>query len=437
MQIMDTLDATYFLAGLLLLVHLVALLATLYPTVTVFHVSLAVSALTYGVRPILSASEGGLTIYSTRMGWQAYNTGLLLQAVFLVFYLIGYLFVARRGDDARNHGDPVQLNVSLKGLLLTAGVGFGALGVIHVLSNGGWLPTTRGQTLTSAVPYGKILFPMAAVPLTLLLPQAWVYWRTRPRTRWPSAGILAVAALVALVLLYQRAFIVYAAITVLWLINASAKRRVGYVQLALFAFLVVLIVGSLRPVAESLVSGNFPSGLDVASGWPRIKEVLLYQPNFDRADIWPVVLEYVEERGFRAGATYLSVPARFATPAFRERTNMLTAVDELNEYYWGDTYWRTNFGFAIAQSHELFLNFGWAGMVLAIIPGLLTGWIDNRLRTMKYVSAGRIALITGAFLTGGFMGELAGAIQWLIVFVLFASGLHVCERLRIWRPVQS
>lgn len=428
---MDSVVVTYLLALLILLVHVVALLLTRYPTITVFHVSLAVSAVTYAIRPILSASEGGFALYSTNLGWESYNTGLLLQLLFFLFYIIGYLAINRKGRGLEKHRVLVRTRVSLRGLLITASIGFAALAIIHVVSDGGWLPTTRGRTITSAVPYGKVLFPLAVIPLSVLWPQAWVYWKQRRSWRASFPGILVIAALIALVLLYQRAFIVYSAIVVLWIVDSQLKRPLGYTRLALFALLTVLAVMLLRPAANFLVTGSTASLSSFGGDWTQVKHMVLRQPIFDRADIWPVVLEYVEERGFRSGATYLAIFARFATLEFRQRINLLTAVDELNYFYSGEEYWRTNFGFAIAQSHELFINFGWAGMVFGIFPGMLTAWIDNRLQKIKVVTTGEVAFITGAFMTGGFMGELGGVLQWLLAFFLFGYGLKVCDRIRV------
>jgi hypothetical protein len=163
------------------------------------------------------------------------------------------------------------------------------------------------------------------------------------------------------------------------------------------------------------------------------RAALLEGTTFDNNDVWPVVQTYVQENGYRLGSTLISLPVRFITPAGRQSTGMMTAVDEVNEFYWGEDYWVSNFGFNVNLAQEIYLNFGWLLLPITVISGLLTGLIDRWLINVKRISVSTIYMATAAIVTGGFLGELSGTIQWVIAYLIVGAFFGFLSRLR-WRP---
>ncbi|QBS37602.1 glycosyltransferase [Thermaerobacter sp. FW80] len=238
---------TVALAGAHLALVAVALERTRRPLLTGFHVFLGLDAVAYGLRPLASVLIGGYLLYGLPAdlhpggapvsflppapvepaAWAAYNRGLALQLGFAAALVAAYLLVrpvppsvpgdapARPVGSARSLGSrspdglpparpsparpsPAPRNRTGAQVARTAAhlrvawllsllVGTGAVVAMHVLSDGAWLPGRRGgTTVTAAVPYGKILFPLAAIPLAASLPLA--YAMTAGPNRGPTAG---------------------------------------------------------------------------------------------------------------------------------------------------------------------------------------------------------------------------------------------------------
>ncbi|HEY8551825.1 MAG TPA: polyprenyl glycosylphosphotransferase, partial [Thermaerobacter sp.] len=213
--------STVCLAAAHLALVIVALWRTRRPLLTGFHVFLGLDALAYGLRPLCNVLTGGYLLYGLPSdlhpggapvsflppapvepaAWAAYNRGLALQLGFAAALVAGYLLVrppqplppsAAADAPARTPGFPppgrpspvpgdrggtgkacraaARLRVAW---LLSLILGTAAVVAMHVLSGGAWLPGRRGgTTVTAAVPYGKILFPLAAIPLAASLPLA-------------------------------------------------------------------------------------------------------------------------------------------------------------------------------------------------------------------------------------------------------------------------
>ncbi|HEY8415462.1 MAG TPA: polyprenyl glycosylphosphotransferase, partial [Thermaerobacter sp.] len=422
----ESLVLTRLLAAAHLALYGWALWATRYPVMTVFHGFLAVEALAFGVRPLLAAAEGGYTLYpATAAGWAGYNLGLAYQWLFNAAVVAAYLAARRsragprsgRGaegalegeDQPASRGRAAVIRTAetepgvAAGFLLSLLLGVAAVGAIHVLSQGAWLPGRRAAAITAVVPYGKLLFPLAVIPLGACLPLAYLVAAGGLPRRPCRSRVLAVAAGTALAcvlleLLYQRGYLLNGLLVAVFL--HDRLRGVDYARAAVAVLAVLVLLGGLRPLAGSLaavVTGTRPGG---TGGGERVEEgaraepgaergaarhgpspvraVLLYGANFDHADVWPVALDYAAQHGWLRGATLAAVPARFLAPPARQQAGLRTAVDRLNEYYWRDFYWRTRFGFNVSLPQELYLNLGaWPLPVAGALPGLLTALCDR------------------------------------------------------------
>ncbi|WP_406678051.1 hypothetical protein [Moorella sp. ACPs] len=428
---MESLTLTYLLAVAHITLYGIALLLTRYPVISIFHLALANFIIAFGVRPLLSAFFGGVTLYWVGLGWEAYNRGLLYQLIFTLFYVIGYLTLIRH--DKGSQIIP-ENRISLRGAIFTFCVGLTAVGLIHILSRGAWLPTARNQTLTSVVPFGKILFPLAVIPLSVSLAILFILmlrYRRHPII-FSSALLLESLAFLLLSLLYQRGFILSGLILGA-LFYERFIRRFTYIRALTLAFLLLVLLFTLRPLAIFISSGGktivFDSGQSGLIG--KVRHHLLDSPNFDNADVWPVVIANVNQEGNTLGSTFLAIPARFLTPGIRKELELETAVDRVNAFYWGKKYWETNFGFNINLPQELYLNFGAALMPLAFIAGMLTSIIDRWLKRLRRITLRTVFLGAAALAAGGFVGEPAGTVQWVTAYIALGLFLSFLERLRL------
>ena len=354
--------------------YTVAFFLTFRPRLSLFHVLLATQFVTFVIRPLLAAKES-FFLYQLPDGWRLYNLGLLLQLkaalLFVGGYLVGRLSTKRRFSPDLREPFFRATPIFFRGMLFSLSTGVLSVVLIHILSGGLWLPSARSQALTAVVPFGKALFGTAVIPLSVSLALSlYLLWGWR-RISVVHKAIYLVSLLlsgVLLVLLYQRGFLIMAVIVFAFLLDRV--RAITYGRLALFAGIAMITLIFTRPLAVLVATGEMP---EIERG---LKSYLLYKPNFDTSDVWPVVLAYVDENGFLNGKTLLAIPLRIASPYVRLEWNLYTAVDVLNAYYQGPSYWETRFGFNVSFPQEIFLNFGWMGLCFTFLTGFATALVD-------------------------------------------------------------
>jgi hypothetical protein len=408
--------------------YFVALLITFRPRLTVFHLFLATQFVAFVVRPILAVQER-FFLYQVPDGWRLYNLGLLLQLIATLFFVGGYLLgllIKNRGFLPASRKSRFVIPLTFfRGMVFSLVLGVFSVTLIHVFSSGLWLPSARSQALTAVVPFGKVLFGMAVIPLSFSFTVS-LYFLWNRRRIISLHGVLSLASLLLsgllLILLYQRGFLLMGFIVFIFLLD-----RVGaitYGRLVSFAGIGLILLIFARPVALLVATGQMP---EMRAG---LKHYLLYQPNFDNPDVWPVVITFVKKDGLLNGQTFLAIPLRFASPLVRREWNILTAVDVLNFFYEGSFYWETRFGFNVSLPQELFLNFGWLGLFFTVFAGIVTAWVDIWLWRVYPRRVFLMYAVFASFFTGGFMGELGGTLQWTLAYITFGLVVDWLSRIR-------
>jgi hypothetical protein len=225
-------------------------------------------------------------------------------------------------------------------------------------------------------------------------------------------------------MLYQRGFIASGLVVAMFfyenLRRLSYRRALGVILVIFFVLTVI------RPFALVITGASWTDVM--RNPLHRFRDFLL-GPNFDSADVWSVVVEYTQLQGLLVGQTLLAVPARFASPIFRRATGMLTAVDRLNEFYWGDQYWSTNFGFGVNLAQEAYMNFGLAGIIFGFLAGVLTAQIDRLLTRLSKYDTFTVYLVQGLFASGGFAGEIGGTLQWVAAYLIGGVSVWIVSRI--------
>lgn len=424
-----SLSLTSLLAGLHAFLYLLLLVLTLRPAFTLFHLFLATQTIAFVLRPLLSVAEGGFSLYGGPLDF--YNQGLALNLVANFLVGLGYLAIYAWRPPRASQPYRYWMSGLHKGVWISFSLGLGALTLIHFLSGGAWLPTARGEAITRVVPFGKVLFPLAVVPFSFSLASSLllVYFTLRETgllrvgnsARLGSLLLVSLISTIALTLLYQRGFVLTALLIVFFFL--ARLHNWGYIKLALIAVLTLILLTQIRPIAQLIantLSGKMAStSSSPAEQIPFLQRHFLYSPNFDTADVWPIVLSYVSENGYTGGITFLAIPLRFFPPTLRSEYGLLTAVDRLNAYYWGSTYWEKSFGFNVTLAQEAYLNFGLAGLFLLPVSGMLGAWLDRRLWNLSLLTPVRLYGVFAAFQIGIPTGEVGGILQWALAYLAF------------------
>lgn len=417
---MQDLSWTLFFAVLHIVLYLLLLWLTRYPILTVFHVALAGQLLAFGIRPILAFLVGGYTLYPVSGGWSLYNLGLFYELIGMLFYAVGYIMTYRpRFAHLVVIGPTVK-----KGFWWSFAIGTLAFATIAILSKGAFLPTARTSTITSVVPFGRILFRLAIIPLSVALPLGYLIIRKRDGLWLLVIPIFAVT-FVMLAFLYQRGFALFGFILCLFLWERFSKLR--YRNALVGGIILLSIAAVLRPLVNTLAGAPISGHQWHIS----LSSFLLYGASFDKPDVWKVAIAYVQQNGLVLGKTFLTLFAKILPPELRYSLGLITATDLLNIYYQGEHYWTSNFGFNVSLTQELFLNWGPFSLVMTFIPGMIAGRIDRWLHSLKRLNVRSIYVIAGAFFTGGFLGALAGTLQWVITYILIGYAFDVISRLSL------
>jgi hypothetical protein len=432
---------TIVLASLHAFLYLSFLLLTFRPAFTLFHLFLATQTVAFVLRPILSAADGGFSLYGGPLAF--YNEGLFLNLLANFLVALGYLAVYARRHSKASQSYRYSRSSLLKGTWISLALGLTALALIHFLSGGAWLPNARSEAITRVVPFGKVLFPLAVIPFSFSFASGTLlifFMLREAKSLLPKnfVGLLfllvvSLTSAIALVVLYQRGFLLVAFLVVLFFL--SRLHHWGYVKLMLVALLSLVLLTQIRPAAQlvvNLLSGEVPSASANIEEQPSfLKRNFLYAPNFDTVDVWPVVLSYIADNGYKGGSTFLAAPLRFFLPSLRLEYGLLTAVDELNAYHWGDVYWEKSFGFNVTLVQEAYLNFGPLGFILLPLAGMLGAWLDRWLWTLSLLTTTRMYGVFAAFVVGIPTGEVGGVAQWALAYLFTGVFIGVLSSLSL------
>lgn len=407
------------------LLYLSAILLTLRPFITTFHIFLASQVIGFGLRPIFAHLKGNIGFYYVPNVEELYLSGMVIQFFFAAFFIAGYLTGVlaprkRWGKSFAKHHVYSLCGCGTFGVMAFSLVlGLASVAAMHILSAGRWLAVSRSEAITAAVPAGKILFPLAVVSLSVALAHALLLVFLQRKFKEKSSSIVGILLTSTLLLvLYQRGFFISALMVSVALLER--QRRIGIRWTFGLAVLVLLYVVYARPVVAWLFQGQ-----PLAVSLEGLFYGLFLSPNFDTVDVWPVLLSYIEQNGFAYGDTLINAPFAILTPLQRLDLGYLTVVDLLNAYYWGQAYWDTRFGFNITLAQEFFLNFSWFGLAGAYLAGIATFLVDRFLLT-RSIGLGFVAISLGAFniYSGGyFVWPLA---YFLYTFVVLRMAKGIC-----------
>jgi hypothetical protein len=393
--------------------------------ISALNLYLLVDLCSFGIRPLLAASEGGYLHYHVSVEWSEYNLVLIDELTFLVSYVLAYMIATRRLPRKLGGG---TVEISTRSVLLCWIVGTTALAIIHVLSHGAWLPGKRTETITSLVPFGKILFPAVVLPLSVMLPMAFSIGMTSSGLTRIWMWIIGGIGLVEVALAYQRGFLIYSLALILLAYRKLRGKLPAMPTLGIVAFAALLLF-AMRPVVRTLTGSTEVQPEKQSSGFVAgLKDNMLFTATFDLPDVGVVVREYSQQAGLHYGKTFLYDFGRILPPATRLEHNIQTITDSVNIFYWGDVYVNSHIGLAISLSDILFANFSYFGLFLGFIPGLMTAWLDNRLARINKLTPRTITLAYAALFSNGFSSEPGGLAQWMGAILLIGFFVQwLCE----------
>jgi hypothetical protein len=260
---------------------------------------------------------------------------------------------------------------------------------------------------------------------------------------WRQSGLLVVLAgssLIMTMLLFQRGMVLNSLMVILWIMERmrvlNLRRAVlgglavliGIVYMRSAAYMIILALGGYSMPATAAIPGE---------GLPAHPAVISLIKSFQIAEIWPVTLDYTRQTGLLLGKSLIAWPTTLVPLTIRSSWPIQTGPDLINYFMFGEDRLRSWFGVNITFPQELFMNFGYAGMLFGFVPGLAVGLIDQWLRRVKTVDAAGAFVAYMAFFSAGFAGDFSGTLQYALSILLILWGVRYLLRLRVRRPEAS
>lgn len=388
------------------------------PFLNLVHLAVISLFFSFTVRPILSAINDYYLLYSSPSDIaeraSMVNQAILIGLFATIIFFVGYYFVMGKIRYQRKEPIIRCRYHHMLGIIGASALLISVIVLYHILTSGQWLPGARTAAITTLIPGGKYFFGLSIVFATIIPLIGYMIWS---KVRLFGKIIIIISSLLAvisLVFLYQRGFLLMSLILVLWFFEKKTKLKLKH--LVILFFVGIFVITFMRPLAYGISRGTI--NLDLFS-FKHLNPTILFlkNPNFASLDSSIVMLEYINKEGYTFGKTFLSWPFRLLPLKTRLEITR-SASDILNEFIYKEHYREQGYGFAVGLTHELYLAFSWIGLILMLIPGIITGYIDKWLSRVNKITIMTPWLVGAAFATGGFWGEVAAQFQWALLYFL-------------------
>jgi hypothetical protein len=256
-----------------------------------------------------------------------------------------------------------------------------------------WLSTNRETSASLVIPEFRLIFPLF-IFLSLTF-----FFNNQKHFAHIKSGfsilIIFIIFLFFFTLFSQRGFLIYILLMIIPLIK---NKKYMYLVIA---FLMFFIVFFLRAI-----------GTDVSNDFTEASRVLA--SNGDSVDTWFIVLDMYKTNGITFGSSMLLNIAHILPLTLRVNLGLLSSLDRLNIFYFGDEYLNSRFGYNCDSFQDLFLNFGYLSYPLLFFLGLFLAFLDKKFIVFRsLIHDGKmVAIIMITILTI----FAFGTIQWLFLY---------------------
>lgn len=369
------------------------------------------------LRPIAIVVNKGSYLYHGKwFDWDLYVFSLVYYTLYqFVFFFIFY-FLNRRSDFKIQQHTEFSSNLCRIDLFAFLFLVL-SLAYLYVKYGLSILPSFRTSSLTTFDPSLRYVYPFIMVFSAALSARSTIGIITGSLVT--RNVIYLIISLVSIVTIGQRGLalmFVFIGISSLW--NSGYRFKVlaagfGLVFLAFFG-------RSVTNLFSGSKIGDFSAG--------SLLEGIGNRPDGDVVEVLVVVMKYTEEFGYKLGETLIFNLFSVLSNRTRLESDLVNGLDVMNMYYDPYGYEVLGFGFNISAVQELFLNFGFLGLIFVPIFALVFAWIYriyNRYVRSDY-SLGLVYGFLPVFGVFNLINSFSG-LQWsaLVLFVwLFLVALN-------------
>jgi len=209
------------------------------------------------------------------------------------------------------------------------------------------------------------------------------------------------------------------------------------IKLLLLLMILFLLILFLRDIYSFIVTSTFYVNLNITNQVSEkgdfldvIKLMLVSRPDGDIVEVWMILMNFLDEKGYQYGKTLLKIPFTLTSSNFRLTNNLKTGLDLINEYYSYEIYWYRKFGFNLNSNQELVMNFGIFGIFMCFFLGLLKGFLTSHFYHSLLRGKEVLLSYTVYSAINTFFGSFSG-FQWAAFFLAYAYALKQASRVRI------
>jgi hypothetical protein len=378
-------------------------------------------AISHVLRPIALWNVGSSVVYADMFSWDLYLVGFLFNLFWFSLFLFGFRLsfspipIAYRVNLVRDCrlariGDPISIFVILAGLsIMFSLVGLNFLSGIR---EGG----------LGTLPQLRPIYPFVMLFGALLVARALFVLFEEKRLLY--GFIVLFLGFIATAIINQRGL----AIMFLFSLSIFFWRYNKKVVLFIILTIIALTVFILRQIVPFIL------GLNSDFTGENRSDAISYLSNVakspDGADLEVLVIaqNFVQKNGFLLGESIINFPLTLMSSDWRFEQKLFTGLDFLNDFYQSDIYWGFKYGFNVTSGQEMYLNFGFFGLVVAVFAGFLVGRSLNKYEVSVSKGQDPIYSFLPTFALINLLSSFAG-FMWSVVFYLIYMILSFGSRI--------
>lgn len=376
-----------------------------------FHFSLLFGIVPFIIRPILSQVNDGWLIYQPK--YQTESDYVIIYLVVILFnlsFILGYLFKMFFFENGIDRISPkigyipkVHFIIFMMLLLI---------GYLFAVGGASWLGNARDTVASEVVPAFRFIYPMV-IFLSFFVVLC-TFFRVQSKKSEKKELYLVVLLVFACITLLNTRGWFMSILTILFCFYFTKK------GLSIkYTIILVVLLGFVAFYMRSILSWIFGDIVEESQTFYQVLlSKFLFTSSGDIIDTWHIVFDYVQDEGYRLGETVLGNFTLLFPTSVRESLSLKPAVDVVNYYYQGDLYYTKKFGFNISIQQEMFINFGYFGLLLIFLSGFFFRYFEAKIFLMKEIKMVTILKMLVYFQISRVMTGLP-FISWLIFFYFF------------------
>lgn len=402
----------------------------------------------YLVRPLTIISLGTTILYSKAFNMNNYKIGWLFASLCLFMSSFGYFVsfprirgLARSPENSKPSSFSMIGSRTRRVVVWAFILSMFCLSLMFAVTGTRFLPHNRQTAMSAVNPILRYLYPFVQLGAGVIAFYGILLILAEQKILGGVTWLI--MSMIFTMIIYQRGITLgfaTAAITIFVDYVRVKRKKINkknLIKLLLLLMILFLLILFLRDIYSFIVTSTFYVNLNITNQVSEkgdfldvIKLMLVSRPDGDIVEVWMILMNFLDEKGYQYGKTLLKIPFTLTSSNFRLTNNLKTGLDLINEYYSYEIYWYRKFGFNLNSNQELVMNFGIFGIFMCFFLGLLKGFLTSHFYHSLLRGKEVLLSYTVYSAINTFFGSFSG-FQWAAFFLAYAYALKQASRVRI------